>query len=303
MSPALYRGRIAPSPTGFLHLGHARTFWVAHERARLAGGRLIMRMDDLDGPRCRQEYVDAACEDLRWLGLDWDEGPDCGGDFGPYTQSERESSYREAMLKLVRLGDAYPCYCSRKDIQQAASAPHESDDELIYPGTCRPQERTPLSVEDWADFEARLNLPLAGRKPCWRFRGAIGACVKFTDVRLGAQKYSVDEVLGDFVVWRRDGLASYQIACVVDDSAMAVTEVVRGEDLLISTARQLLLFNSVGLSSAPSAWCHCTLMNDELGKRLAKRYDSLGLRHLRGAGADPGNWISAWQEEFCDILG
>ncbi|HET6935824.1 MAG TPA: glutamate--tRNA ligase family protein, partial [Candidatus Angelobacter sp.] len=132
-----YRGRLAPSPTGFLHLGHARTFWVAHQRARAVGGQLVFRNEDLDFQRCKPEFVTAMYEDLRWLALDWDEGPDVGGPFAPYSQSERRSCYLEAWRKLRDAGAIYPCTCSRKDLERALSAPHEDDDELPYPGTCR----------------------------------------------------------------------------------------------------------------------------------------------------------------------
>jgi glutamyl/glutaminyl-tRNA synthetase len=296
MQEPVYRGRIAPSPTGYLHLGHARTFWVAHQRARRAGGRVVMRIDDLDGPRCREEFVQAAYEDLRWLGLDWDEGPDVGGDAGPYTQSERAANHREALLKLVRKGEVYPCHCSRKDIQLAANAPHEGEDELIYPGLCRSANPLPIEVDDWAEFENRFNQPKNGRKPCWRYRTTPGQRVAFDDVRLGSREYTVGESFGDFVIWRRDDLASYQIACAIDDSEMEITEVVRGEDLLVSTARQILVRRSLGLRVGD--WCHCELLRDDRGVRLAKRHESLSLRELRSGGADPESWIQAWETEF-----
>lgn len=259
-----------------------------------------MRIDDLDGPRCRPEFAVAAAEDLTWLGLNWDEGPDRGGELGPYTQSEREQTYRELLLKLVRSGDVYPCYCSRRDIQMAAQAPHEGEDEIIYPGTCRPADSRLSEVGDWKDFESRLNAERNGRRPCWRFLTPTATTVRFEDVRVGRREFVAGTDFGDFVAWRRDGLPSYQLACVADDAAMQITEVVRGEDLLVSTARQILIADRLGLPSA--SWCHCDLLRDVNGERLAKRNDSLSLRELRRQGADPKAWIDAWEREFAGLL-
>ena len=147
-----YRGRIAPSPTGFLHIGHAVTFWRAQERARAAGGKLVLRIEDLDRDRCRREFADAIIEDLHWFGLDWDEGPDIGGPFAPYIQSQRRSRYLEAWEKLRLGGLIYPCKCSRKDVADASLAPHDENEEPIYPGTCRP--RPPRSLASTADVVA-----------------------------------------------------------------------------------------------------------------------------------------------------
>jgi len=295
-----YCGRIAPSPTGYLHLGHARTFWVAHERARRAGGRVIYRTDDLDGPRCRSEFVTSASEDLRWLGLDWDEGPDLGGSHAPFSQGERYEYYRGALLNLLRRGLVYPCYCSRKDIQRAPSAPHEGEDEVIYPGTCRTPELQPIEVSGWAEFLADWNLPRNGRKPCWRFRNPSDRLVEFEDVRFGPQAFRCGKSFGDFVVWRRDDVCSYQLACVVDDDAMGITEVVRGADLLVSTARQILLRECLGMSEW--SWCHCDLMRDGAGERLAKRHAATSLRQMREDGADLKAWKDEWSKEFSNIL-
>jgi glutamyl-tRNA synthetase len=261
-----YRGRIAPSPTGYLHLGHARTFWEAQQRARAAGGRLVLRNDDLDRGRCKPEFVRAMYEDLRWFGFQWDEGPDCGGPFAPYCQSERMALHRVALDKLIKGGAVYPCTCSRKDIQAAASAPHASDDEAIYPGTCR--DRTTPSPEP--QHSARIS---------WRFSVPDGEAICFDDRNLGPQRFVAGKDFGDFVVWRPDDIPAYQLACVVDDTAMHITEVVRGADLLLSTARQLLLYHALGLS-APYHY-HCPLMTDAAGVRLAKRHDALSLRRLR----------------------
>jgi glutamyl/glutaminyl-tRNA synthetase len=266
-----YRGRLAPSPTGFLHLGHARTFWTAQERARAQNGALILRQEDLDPARSKRDFAGAMLEDLRWFGFQWQEGPDCGGPFGPYAQSERRPSYLAAVEKLRASGRLYPCTCSRKDIQSAARAPHEGEDELIYPGTCRPTRdsalRTPLS-----EFN-------------WRFHVPDGETVSFTDANLGPQQFVAGKDFGDFVVWRHDDVPAYQLAVVVDDAVMQITEVVRGADLLVSTARQLLLYRALGLT--PPAFYHCPLMTDESGRRLAKRHDALSLRALRENGASP----------------
>lgn len=260
-----YRGRIAPSPTGRLHLGHARTFWTAHERARAAGGRLLLRIEDLDPQRVRPEFVTGIFEDLRWLGISWDEGPDVGGPCPPYVQSEGLDNYRAALARLRDGGFLFPCTCSRRDIAQAISAPHAADDEVIYPGTCRTAVGGP---ED--------------RPVAWRFRVPSGESVRFVDIRLGPQEFVAGRDFGDFVVWRPDGLPSYQLACVVDDSRMGITEVVRGEDLLVSTARQLLLYRA--LKQQPPAFFHCPLVRDESGIRLAKRHDALSVSGLREAG-------------------
>jgi glutamyl/glutaminyl-tRNA synthetase len=289
---ANYRGRLAPSPTGYLHLGHARTFWTAQQRARAAGGELILRNDDLDRARCRPEFVGAMLEDLRWFGLEWTEGPDRGGPHAPYNQSERLTHYAAAFDRLRSAGFIYPCTCSRKDVQGALAAPHEAvaiaaasnpADEPIYPRTCRPEN---LSAEenirraDWARDAVN-----------WRFRVPDGEELAFADGHFGAQHAVAGRDFGDFLVWRKDGLPSYQLATVVDDAAMHITEVVRGADLLLSTFRQLLLYRALGY--ATPAFHHCPLVNDEHGVRLAKRHDALSLRALRAAGRTPAE-LQGW---------
>jgi glutamyl-tRNA synthetase len=268
----LYRGRLAPSPTGLLHLGHARTFRTAAQRAAEHGGQLILRNEDLDSQRCRPEFVQAMFEDLRWLGINWTEGPDCGGPHAPYTQSERRVHYLAAWNTLRDRGMIYPCTCSRKDVAQSAGAPNDSDDEPVYPGKCRPQER-PASA---AANPAGVN---------WRFRVPDGEEIRFTDLHLGPQRVIAGKDFGDFIVWRRDDVPAYQLAVVVDDAAMQITEVVRGADLLKSTARQLLVFRALGLP-APNYY-HCDLVRDEAGVRLAKRHEALSIRKLRGQGWTP----------------
>jgi len=260
---------------------------------------LIFRNEDLDPQRCRPEFVQAMIEDLRWLGTEWVEGPDCGGPEGPYTQSERRGHYLQAWRKLRELGMIYPCTCSRKDVAQAAGAPNDLDDEPVYPGRCRPQGRQRSCaphgrVEDPAPHEicgdSRLGCP-AKAEPSgtfdpagvnWRFRVPDGEEICFTDLHLGVQRMIAGRDFGDFIVWRRDDVPAYQLAVVVDDAAMSITEVVRGADLLKSTARQLLLFRALGLA-APD-YFHCDLVRDESGVRLAKRHDSLSIRKLRELG-------------------
>ncbi|HEV2436206.1 MAG TPA: tRNA glutamyl-Q(34) synthetase GluQRS [Verrucomicrobiae bacterium] len=281
-----YRGRLAPSPTGYLHLGHARTFWTAQERARARDGALILRNEDLDRTRCKPEFVTAMIEDLRWFGFAWQEGPDCGGPFAPYNQSERIHLYRAALETLCLAGFIYPCTCSRKDIRQAVVAPHADDDRLIYPGTCRPKGDKWRATSD-TDPASTILSPVTRHLPPfnWRFRVPDGETISFTDGNFGSQQFVAGKDFGDFVVWRHDDVPAYQLACVVDDAAMQITEVVRGADLLLSTARQLLLYRALGLK--PPALFHCSLLRDETGGRLAKRHDVLSLRTLRTSGKTP----------------
>lgn len=312
-SPASsYRGRLAPSPTGYLHVGHAQTFWTAYQRAKDAGGTLVMRMEDLDPERSRQTYAEAALEDLRWLGIRWQEGPDLGGPFAPYAQSQRKNIYLAVWRKLLHGGFLFPCRCSRKDLETALNAPHESiladangpqsngeldplDDEPIYPGTCRPGA---LRLETSRRSEGNIPRPFDPtaseiEQPegfNWRFRVPDGEIVEFEDRNLGSQRFVAGVDFGDFVVWRRDGVPSYQLACVADDAAMGITEVVRGADLLKSTARQILLYRALGFDN--SSWFHCRLVVDPNGRRLAKRCDSLSLRALRQRGFTPGQILS-----------
>lgn len=276
-----YRGRLAPSPTGYLHLGHARTFWTAWRRARSRGGTVVLRNDDLDRDRVRPEYVTAFQEDLRWFGIDWDEGPDIGGPYAPYSQSERIAVYRAAFVHLRTTGWLFPCTCSRKEIQSALGAPHAGDEEPVYPGTCR--HRQP---DDPA--------PVPGRRIHWRFRVPQGEAIEFSDGHLGPQRWIAGTDFGDFIVWRHDDLPSYQLACVVDDHAMRITEVVRGADLLMSTARQLLLYRALAWS--PPAFFHAPLVTDAQGVRLAKRHEALSLRILRETGSTPEALRRGWPE-------
>ena len=273
-APPLYRGRLAPSPTGFLHLGHARTFWIAQERARAAGGQLLLRNDDLDAARFRLDFVDAMIEDLRWFGLNWAEPM--------VSQSTRLPLYRTALARLHATGDIYPCARSRRDVLAAASAPHEGgeNDEPLYPPQFRPPAGAPRPP---------LTDPIAIN---WRFRVPDGESLEFTDGRTGLQRAVAGREFGDFLVWRKDDTPSYQLACVVDDAAMGITEVVRGADLQLSTFRQLLLYRALGLT--PPAFYHCELMTDAQGVRLAKRHDALALRTLREQGRTPEEIRATW---------
>ena len=268
-----YRGRFAPSPTGSLHLGNARTALLSWLDARARGGRYLVRIEDLDRPRVRAGAEASILDELRWLGLDWDEGPDASGGCGPYRQSERLERYRAALERLQEAGLAYPCFCSRAEVAAAALAPHgPGDDGPRYQGSCRD-----LSAAGRAE-RARH------RAPAWRFR-VPGGPVGFDDGLRGPCSVDVGAEVGDFVVARADGIPSYQLAVVVDDAAMGVTDVVRGDDLLPSTARQILLYRALGRE--PPRFAHVPLVVGPDGERLAKRHGSLTLGELRRRGADP----------------
>jgi glutamyl-tRNA synthetase len=265
-----YRGRFAPSPTGPLHLGNARTALLAWLAARAAGGALVMRVEDLDPPRVRPGLEARLLDELRWLGLGWDEGPDLGGRFGPYRQSERGDRYLAALELLRRTGLAYPCFCSRAEVAAAAQAPHgPSDEGPRYPGTCRG-----LTAAEVARRSGE-------RRPAWRLRVEPGE-VRFDDLVHGPCRFEPSASTGDFVVMRADGVAAYQLAVVVDDAAMEISDVVRGDDLLPSTARQLLLFAALGLPAPRFA--HVPLVVADDGERLAKRTGARSLGELREAG-------------------
>lgn len=240
------------------------TFWRAQERARESGGKLVLRIEDLDGDRCRAEFREAVVEDLRWFGLEWDEGP--------YLQSERREVYLAAWKRLRDAALIYPCTCSRQDVLQSAGAPHHENEEPVYPGTCRPRSGIISDI-----------VTPGGHN--WRFRVPDGETLRFVDHRLGMQQAVAGVDFGDFIVWRKDDVPAYQLAVVTDDDAMRISEVVRGADLLLSTFRQLLLYRAFGLS-APEVY-HTELMTDSSGRRLAKRHDSLSLRELRNSGANP----------------
>ena len=258
----MYSGRLAPSPTGYLHAGHAATFRVAQKRAREAGGRLLLRIEDLDRERCKPEFDASLIDDLLWAELKWDGNP--------MRQSERLPLYLSAWRMLARKGTIYPCKCSRKDVERALSAPHAGDEvEPLYPGTCRPQEGSARGEE----------VPGATN---WRMRVTPGEAIEFIDGAQGPQSFVAGRDFGDFLVWRRDGFPTYQLAVVVDDAAMGITEVVRGADLLPSTALQILLYRALGLE--PPSFYHRPLVTDAAGRRLAKRAGDHSLRAMRLAG-------------------
>jgi len=262
MTPPPYVGRLAPSPTGALHLGNVRTFMIAWLRARAAGGRLLFRMEDLDHPRDKPGAAAQAVEDLRWLGFDWD---------ASCVQSERRELYRAALARLRAAGRVYPCTCSRKDVERAQSAPHAGE-QLHYPGLCRGRYAT------WE--EAAVVRP-----PCWRFRTETGETVRFTDVFAGPYEQDVARTLGDFPLARDPDGAGYTLAAVVDDAATGVTEVVRGDDLLPATPAQVLVQRALGLPTP--AYCHVPLVTGPDGLRLAKRHGDTRVASYRAAGVTP----------------
>jgi glutamyl-tRNA synthetase len=254
-----------------MHLGNARTALLAWLDARARGGAFVLRVEDLDRARVVAGAEAQLLDDLRWLGLDWDEGPDVGGAFAPYRQSERTALYDAVVARLLAAGRAFPCACSRADVARAASAPHAEDDEgPRYAGTCRGRPA--------AEIEARA--AAQGRTPAIRFDGRSEA-LGFVDGLRGpvaAEPAGVD----DFVLRRADGTAAYQLAVVVDDAAMGIARVVRGDDLLRSTPRQLALFGALGF--APPAFAHVPLVLAPGGERLAKRTRPASLADLRARG-------------------
>ncbi len=289
---ASVRGRFAPSPTGALHLGNLRTALLAWLQARAEGGVFILRVEDLDRPRVLPGAAEALAAELRWVGLDWDEGPDVGGAHAPYLQSERMELYRGALARLERAGRLYPCYCSRAEVARIASAPHGPwDDGPRYPGTCRS-----LTAERRAELEAEL--ARAGRAPCLRFRlaAAPGEEGGFTDGLQGACRFDLERELGDFPVWRADGLPSYQLATALDDALMGITHVLRGEDLLSSTPRQLQLIRALGL--AEPTYLHVPLLSTATGERMAKRKGEGSISWYRERGASPGRLVAALARTF-----
>lgn len=274
-SKARPRGRYAPSPTGPLHAGNARTALLAWLAVRARGGSFVMRIEDLDQARVQPGAEARLLEELSWLGLDWDEGPDRGGPFAPYRQTERAARYRAAIAHLLATGAAFLCACSRAEIARAASAPHAEDDEgPRYPGTCHGSSP--------AEIHARARA--AGRAPAVRFHGRATR-VTFVDELFGELDPFGAEGVDDFVLQRADGVAAYQLAVVVDDAAMAIDEVVRGQDLLRSTPRQLALYRALGLPEPRFA--HVPLLLDPHGDRLAKRTRPTSLADLRAQGLDP----------------
>ena len=259
---ASYVGRLAPSPTGALHLGNVRTFLIAYLRARSLGGKVILRMEDLDHPRDKPGAAAEAIEDLKWLGFDWDEY---------YVQSGRRRIYREALAELP----VYPCVCTRRDVERAQSAPHEGD-QLFYSGICRGR------FSSWAEAAEAAG---PSRQPCWRFRVEEGTKVAFDDVFAGRFSQDVSATLGDFPLARDEGGAGYTLAAAVDDILMGVTEVVRGDDLLPATPPQILVARA--LKAEPPVYCHVPLVVGPDGRRLAKRHGDTRIGSYRASGVKP----------------
>ncbi|MCH9647094.1 MAG: tRNA glutamyl-Q(34) synthetase GluQRS [Deltaproteobacteria bacterium] len=292
----LPRGRYAPTPSGHLHIGNARTALVAWLSVRAAGGSFVMRVEDLDGPRTLPGLAEAVLEDLAWMGLDWDEGPDLGGAFAPYTQSQRFSHYQEALAKLAAAGYLFPCSLSRKDLRQLATAPHgpgifggPKPPSAVppYPKFLRPEHAAPGQLAaDW--FETFLLGD--GSAQAIRFR-VHDRLVSYSDLLQGELQEQVDEAVGDFVLKRKDGVWAYQLAVVVDDIAMGINEVVRGVDLIDSTARQIQLIEALG-GDRPT-YGHVPMVLNEDGDKLSKRNDALTIGSLREIGIDPRALIGA----------
>jgi glutamyl-tRNA synthetase len=271
-------GRLAPSPTGGLHVGHARTFLIAWLAARSRGGRIILRIEDIDTSRVRPGATETAIADLEWLGLDWDDGP--------YVQSQRIAAYGDALERLKRKELVYPCVCTRADIERAASAPHAEDEGPTYPGTCARRSASEAEI-------------LGDRPFAWRFRVSEG-CVAWNDLFRGPMSLDPARIGGDFLVARSPFVPSYQLAVVVDDAAMGITQVIRGADLIPSTPRQILLDRALG--GAGREYGHVPLVIGPDGRRLAKRDGSIKLATLRDRGVDPRRligWIarsSGWTD-------
>ena len=254
-----YRGRLAPTPSGYLHSGHANTFRIAWERAQANEGILVFRNDDLDPLRCKPEFTKAAMDDLKGIGLSWSEGPDCGGSSEPYDQSRRGSSYLAVLYQLAQEGHVYPCRKSRKEIRESGKL-SKSGEEYLFPEEFKPEKKSFLPSLCLTDVN-------------WRFRVREGQTVSFLDQAKGMQEFKCGLDFSDFLVWRKDEVSSYELASVVDDHAMDITEVVRGEDLLLSSARQCLIFDAMGWRRPK--FYHCRLLLDEKGHKLSKSERSL----------------------------
>lgn len=273
LQPAPVRGRLAPSPTGYMHLGNAWSFLLCWLSVRSKGGTLVLRMEDIDPDRSRPEYVDGIMRDLDWLGLGWDEGPDVGGPYGPYVQSQRYGRYEEVIQLLQEQGHVYPCFCTRKELRALASAPHAEDYGAAYPGLC-------LNLTQ-AEREERT---AQGRNAALRLHCGDHS-LGFHDLLRGDICLTWEECGGDFAVRRSDGVFAYQLAVVIDDADQHITQIVRGDDILHCTPRQILIYRLLG-KPAPS-YAHVPLVFDHEGERLAKRHRHFELRMLREAGVRP----------------
>lgn len=277
-------GRLAPSPTGAQHVGNARTYLLAYWSARKSGAKLILRIEDVDSPRVKPWASQQAIDDLRWLGIDWDEGPDVGGPNAPYIQTERVDHYRDALKRLIDANRVFPCTCTRKDIQEAGSAPHFEHEGPVYPGTC-------------AKWKVGDSLPENGTY-CWRFR-AGSEPISFDDLILGPRSCVPAEALGAFPITQKNGEPSYQLAVVVDDAAMGITEVVRGNDLVASTFRQMELYDALELKLP--VFAHVPLVLGPDGRRLAKRHGDTRLSHYREQGLKPAQ-IVTWAARSAGLI-
>lgn len=296
--PGRPRGRWAPSPTGFLHVGNARTALAAWLSVRSRGGAFVWRLEDLDPPRIVEGAAEAAMAELDWLGLDWDEGPDRGGPFDPYVQSERSAHYEAALTRLAAAGRLFPCNRSRRDVRELASAPHGGGGTPPYPPSLRPRELP----DGWLErFRRQVEAHDPSDPPVAALRFLIhDEPVTFDDRVEGPITEHVDQTVGDFVLRRRDGLYAYQLAVVVDDLLMEIDDVVRGRDLLDSTGRQIQLLAALG-GTAP-AYAHVPLVLNPAGEKLSKRDEGLTLASLRGAGVDPRRLVGylAWSLGWLD---
>lgn len=274
------RTRLAPSPTGALHLGNARTFLVNWALARQRGWEIVLRIEDLDGPRIKAGASEQAIELLTWLGLDWDEGP--------YYQLQDQSAYEAALRQLAEGGAIYPCRCTRKQLEAASlSAPHGHEHDLRYPGNCRPDEN------------AKIDPKLLGTEDiAWRICVA-DEVIEFEDVFAGPQAFNVQQTVGDFLVATKSGLTSYQLAVVVDDARQRIDQIVRGDDLLASTSRQMLLYEQLDLGRPPT-YTHLPLVIGEDGRRLAKRHGDSRLVYYREQDVRPER-VLGLLAEWCGL--
>jgi glutamyl-tRNA synthetase len=285
-------------------VGNARTYLLAWLSIRSRGGRVILRIEDLDSPRVKPWATSQAMEDLRWLGLDWDEGPDVGGPHAPYLQTQRLPLYRAALEQLIAAERVYPCTCSRSDIASAASAPHASQEGPVYPGTCAHRRARHAQVlkasqpQEHGQPDPSAASPHGGIPFAWRLRVHPGTR-SFEDRLRGVEVADMARELGDFVVAKADGTPAYQLAVVVDDHAMGITEVLRGDDLVPSTFRQLELYEFFGWQ--PPAFVHVPLVVGPDGRRLAKRHGDTRLATLRAQGVQPQRLVGllAWS---CGLL-
>ena len=300
----MVRGRFAPSPSGRMHLGNAWTALLAWLSARSQGGAMVLRMEDLDPDRSKERFAAHILEDLVWLGLDWDEGPDKGGPYGPYRQSQRRGYYQQCLDRLDARGLLYPCYCTRAELRGPAQPPHADESQLPHVDVARaphPGEAEPVYAGTCLALTGSMRAAKdsLGRVPSLRVKAQAGH-IEFTDLVLGHKSQDLAQACGDFVLRRADGVHAYQLAVVADDAAQRITEVVRGADLLDSTARQISLFRAFGWPEP--AFAHVPLLVDHKGRRLSKRREDVDLGRLRENGVAPEVIIGylAWKAGLLD---